>query len=121
MSPMPFLGFRVFTLTLGRLPAIAKWVKALLVKLLIYRKRDLDLRFERTIRFLDDAIEVEDRLEGEAPVAELEQGDFFTTIHMGSSRYFVPHEIRLANASLDPVLPSALRQGVVRKRTIRVG
>jgi hypothetical protein len=54
-------------------------------------------------------------------VAELEQGDFFTTIHMGSSRYFVPHEIRLANPPLDPVLPGSLRQGVVRKRTIRVG
>jgi hypothetical protein len=121
MSPIPFLGFRLFTLTLGRFPAIAKWVKGFLVKLLIYRKRDLDLRFERTIRFLDDAVVLEDRLEGEAPVAELEQGEFFTTIHMGSSRYFVPHEIRLANASLDPVLPGTLRQGVVRKRTIRVG
>ncbi len=121
MSPIPFLGFRVFTLTLGRFPAVAKWLKAFLVKALIYRKRDLDLRFERTIRFLDHAVEVEDRLEGKAPVAELEQVDFFTTIHMGSSRYFVPHEIRLANASLDPVLPESLRHGVVRKRTIRVG
>jgi hypothetical protein len=121
MNPITFLGFRVFTLTTGLVPAIAKWMKALLVKVLIYRKKDMPLEFERTIRFLDDAVEVEDRLQGDAPVAELEQEDFFTTIHMGSSRYFVPHEMRLPVASLDPLVPAELPEGVVRKRTIRVG
>jgi len=120
MRPIPFLGFRLFSLTLGRLPAVAKWLKALLVKALIYRKRELELRFERSIRFADDAVEIEDHLEGGAPVAELEQGAFFTTIHMGSSRYFVPHELQLAGQSLEAVAPGELRAGVVRKRTIRV-
>ncbi len=121
MRPIPFLGFRLFSLTLGRLPAVAKWLKALLVKALIYRKRDVQLRFERSIRFLDDAVEVEDRLQGRAPVAELERGAFFTTIHMGSSRYFVPHEIALASRPAEPIALGELREGVVRKRAIRVG
>jgi hypothetical protein len=118
MNPLTFLGFRIFSLTLGRMPAIAKWLKALLVKVLIYRKRELDLGIERRVRFLEHGVEIEDRIQGDAPVDELDQAEFFTTIHMGSSRYFVPHELRLPAALVDPVVPGDIRAGVLRKRVI---
>ena len=93
MDPYRFLAFRVFSLTLGRFKKAAYWIKGLLVKVLIYEKKSLNIRFSRKIQLLEDGIEVTDFLQGEDnSVVSLEAGETFTTIHMGSSRYFVPHE-----------------------------
>lgn len=119
MDPLRFLAFRIFTLSLGRLPRVATWVKALLVKVLIYRKRTLSLRFVRKIRLLEDGIEIEDEIAGSAPVEHLERGENFTTIHMGSSRYFVPHELTSPlPGSTDPIAPADLAAGATRTRRI---
>ena len=121
MDPYRFLGFRLFSLTVGRFKGAAYWLKSLLVKVLIYRKRELDLRFTRTIRFHEDGIEVRDRLQGAGKeIRELEPADNFTTIHMGSSRYFVPHELTevTSDGFWQPVSPSDLEAGV--ERTLRV-
>ncbi len=55
MSPVMFVGFRVFTLTVGRFPGLGRWLKARLVKTLIYRRRGIPVRFTRRIEFDDRA------------------------------------------------------------------
>ncbi len=120
MSPARFLAFRVFSLTFGRMKAAATWLKSLLVKVLIYKKRELDLRFTRRIVLHDDGIELVDHLQGDQDVAELVCADNFTTIHMGSSRYFVPNELEeFADAEFDaPVEPARLKDGLERRRRV---
>ena len=96
MNPYTFLGFRIFTLSLGRLSRIGKWLKGWLVKVLIYRKSKVKLDFTRTIRFEKEKITVCDELKGEdgQRLESLHWGEVFSTIHMGSSRYFINNELR---------------------------
>ncbi len=92
MSPVRFLAFRIFTLTLGRWALVGRWLKQQLVRVLIYRRRKLLREFRRTIDFADDRSRSRDELAGdhEGRLETLERRPLFTTIHMGSSRYFVP-------------------------------
>lgn len=94
-SPWSFIGFRLFTLTLGRLPAVAYWIKNLLVHLLVRRRRKTPLRLLRRVHFEADAIFISDKLEltRKLQVHTLRSGEKFSTIHMGSSRYFQPQEL----------------------------
>ena len=95
MQPWLFLGFRVFSLTLGRSAALARWLKQRLVNVLIYRKHPVGIQLRRTIEFHERHVTVRDRLEG-AGLADLQGirwAPAFTTVHMGSSRYFVDHEL----------------------------
>jgi len=93
-NPFSFLGFRIFSLTLGRISWFSYKLKTLLVKVLIYRKKELDLHFERTIFLKESSVEVEDKIYGNAlQTMKLFWGDVFATIHMGSSKYFVPSEL----------------------------
>jgi len=95
MTPFSFIGFRIFNLTFGRLKAFSYWLKSLLVKVLIYRKKNVALNFERRIRWQDDQITITDRIQGDIgeQLESLEWRELFTTIHMGSSRYFIPNEL----------------------------
>ncbi len=95
MDPIRFLGFRLFSLTVGRLAGAARWLKNILVKTLIYRSQRMTMRYERTIRLSPSSIEIADRIAGVSAesIEDLFAGDFFTTIHMGSARYFVPNEL----------------------------
>lgn len=105
MKPWRFIAFRLFSLTTGHFPLIARWMKSILVKALIYRSKTLDLRFTRRIEFDADGVAVHDNIEGPdaTRIAELRAGAWFATIHMGSSRYFVPHELAPpADAPPDP-------------------
>lgn len=124
MDPLRFLAFRVFSLTLGRVPRIAYWLKALLVRVLIYRKSELDLQLERRIRILDDGIEVSDTLRAGSAlrVTELRDDVPHTTIHMGSSRYFVPHELETHPKldGSDAIDPTRLGAGLTRTRRVRL-
>lgn len=126
MDPWRFVAFRLVSLVLGRIPRVATWVKALLVRVLIYRRKDVPLALRRCIRFSEAGVDLEDRLrrEGALDVEELCQDDVFTTIHMGSSRYFLPQELLASGAPLGPeerrVDPSALADGVLRRRALRL-
>jgi len=121
MSPFKFLGFRVFSLSLGRMPKLAYWLKKLLVKVLIYKKRELDLEFTRRIVCREDGIEVHDDLRGDGrKLASLGLGDVFTTIHMGSSRYFVPNELRTSEGTDDAIDTRQLTDGVQRSYRINL-
>lgn len=126
MKPWRFMAFRLFNLTLGRVRRFSYWLKSLLVKTLIYRKRDIALRFERTIELAADRIVIRDRIGGAAgdDVATLRREDVFTTIHMGSSRYFVPNELNTppCDTLMDTIVEVGnLRDGVTLERTALVG
>ena len=125
MRPTSFLLFRIFILTVGRLRSVAYWLKRLLVSVLIYRRRDLEFSFKRRIVFDDKRVTIRDELQSllGGRIECLEQIDTFTTIHMGSSRYFVPHQLQVAvgaeAAAQEPVDPAALAGGVTRERVVQ--
>jgi len=124
MTPPKFLLFRLFSLTAGRFQKAAAWLKALLVKVLIYRKKEFDLRFSRRILLHDDGIEILDDLAGDSQgkVAVLIAEQAFSTIHMGSARYFVPGELVAAEPAAAgfhaPVPPAVLPGGVERHHRV---
>lgn len=94
-TPWLFLGFRVFSLTLGRFQSAAYWLKNILVRVLIYRRSPSPLRLTRNVRFEKDRISVSDRIETSKtlPLLRLASEPKSSTIHMGSSRYFQPQEL----------------------------
>jgi len=81
------MAFRLFTLTVGRLPIVSRWVKALLVRVLILRKSRPPVRHERTFRIAADGIHIADTLETAWVSGELRVVEQFTAIHMGSALY----------------------------------
>lgn len=121
MSPARFVVFRSFILTAGVLPAVARWLKRQLVRMLISRRRELQIDFQRTIEIQQGQLIVVDELAGPdlSRVTELWRGASFTTVHMGSSRYFIANEIRSAGSStgLDPVPLDRNRSQIKVRRT----
>jgi hypothetical protein len=124
--PLSFLVFRLVTLTLGRLPRFAQWMKSLLVKVLIHRRQAVPLVLRRTVVLGVDAVEVRDFLKksGSLSLESLRRVDIFSTVHMGSSRYFQPNELNLAEEPFgdagESVAVDRLAEGVELSRTIRL-
>ena len=123
--PVTFIAFRAINLTLGRLPRVAYWIKSLLVKVLIYRRRPIPLMLRRTIVLKDEGIEVRDHLRASRPIRidVLRRVAVFSTVHMGSSRYFQPNELHLpprdCSGQGDTVPVERLGEGVELRREIR--
>jgi hypothetical protein len=95
MSPWLFVAFRLFSLTLGRLQRIAYWVKNLLVRVLVQRRRTVGMQLIRRIVLERDRVSVVDTLTNplHLRVEAVFLGQKFSTIHMGSSRYFQLQEL----------------------------
>ena len=91
-----FILFRLFTLTFGRLKIFSYWIKDSLVYILIRRRRKIPLCLIRRVRFEKDKIHINDRIEmiENIEVRMLQCGEKFTTVHMGSSRYFQNQELK---------------------------
>lgn len=84
-SPWLFVCFRVFALTLGRSPFIAKTLKNLLVRTLVSKQEKIPLWLDRTVRNTRNSVVIEDKISGsERTVSFIPK---FSSIHMGSSRY----------------------------------
>ncbi|MGE0126723.1 MAG: hypothetical protein AB7U82_01365 [Blastocatellales bacterium] len=125
MTPLRFTAFRLFTLSLGRLASIGRWLKRLLVKVLIHDQHAARLRFKRTIAFDETGVSICDELGGPDGhrVERLGWSESFTTIHMGSSRYFINNEIEETEV-VEPdasreVDPQKLAEGVMLRRAVR--
>lgn len=121
MTPLLFLGFRIFSLSLGRLPAMARKIKSLLAKVLIHRRREIGLRLIRRITISVEGVHIEDRVENKT-IFRLDfvtRGVKFATIHMGSSRYFQPQELEVPDHA-DETIPIDLMPGqsVILSRSI---
>ena len=104
MTPLRFTAFRLFTLSLGRLAGLGRWLKRRLVKVLIHDQRAIRIHFKRIITFDETGVSIRDELAGPdgERVASMQWSECFTTIHMGSSRYFIASELDEVSA-LDPV------------------
>ena len=86
-TPIAFVAFRLFTLTLGRVPSISQWLKGLLVHVLIRRKSRPAVIHTRRIAILDDGVSIDDDIQLPAGTATLSSAELFTAVHMGSSWY----------------------------------
>ena len=86
-SPLLFIAFRTFNLSLGRVPAVSRWLKQLLVRVLIARKHRPPIGHRRAVRVSADSVHIEDEISAPAPVDQLVVAAQFTSIHMGSSMY----------------------------------
>jgi hypothetical protein len=121
-TPWRFAAFRVFNLTVGRLPAVARWLKRLLVRTLITRHEAIDIGCRRVLTFGEDGVRVSDELQGSDAVrlVRIARASAFTSIHMGSARYFVPHELESPPAAAStPVDPSQVVRGVRLEYEVR--
>jgi len=122
MTPQRFLLFRLFTLSLGRFGGLGRRLKRYMVDLLIYRRRALNLDFKRTIEFDESAVRISDHLSGPdaGRLESLRWSEQFTTIHMGSSRYFIANELNDTAASHDPsfkeIDPKEIASGLMVRR-----
>jgi hypothetical protein len=122
MSPARFLAFRLVSLTAGRVPGLARWLKNQLVRVLIYRKRELDIRFLRTIEIDGPRLRVRDTLRGAGgtSVETLTWQEVFTTIHMGSARHYIRNEaLELPVGNSEKLNPNQLASGIEVVREIQ--
>lgn len=95
MSPFLFLGFRGFMITIGRQKNIALFIKNLLVKALVKKRMTVDIILEREVSFSSSSVTIKDHISHgnniKNPVFHLDSK--FSTIHMGSARYYQPDEL----------------------------
>jgi hypothetical protein len=110
-SPFLFICFRLFTLTLGRFPTVSRWVKNLLVKVLIRRKSRLPIDHKRRIESKIDGISITDEIHFLSGIDAIVAASQFTTIHMGSSMYC---DIRALHGSALTSTLSVASSGVVK-------
>ncbi|MBN1342659.1 MAG: hypothetical protein JXQ73_08270, partial [Phycisphaerae bacterium] len=112
-SPLTFMAFRLVSLTVGRIPSVALRIKSLLVKVLITRRRPVPLMLRRTIVLKETGIEVRDYLKSSRPLPLecLRREDVFSTVHMGSSRYFQTNELGLASGEAPGAAPAVVPLG----------
>ena len=88
-TPVRFTLLRILNITIMRNLTFGNWVKRLLVKMLITRRKLIPASVIRTISFLDNGVEIVDELcSNTVRFQWLEYGRKFTTIHMASSGYF---------------------------------
>jgi hypothetical protein len=122
MTPPRFIAFRLFMISIGRIPVLARWIKRYLVKVLIYRKRSVAIEFHRTILFGDDTVSICDEISGAdgRRLASLDWHEVFTTIHMGSSRYFINNELVLnTSRETETINPDMVVAGLTLQRSVR--
>ena len=90
-TPFRFLLFRIFVLTIGRNVAGNNWVKRhIIIGLVIPRRQRSAMRAIREFTFAEDGLTIRDELTGLAKISavRLRAADIFTTIYMGSSKYY---------------------------------
>lgn len=96
-----FLGFRVTTLTLGRVPRFSAALKKILVHVLIRRKKAVPVFHTRRIKVMESGVEFEDHIQFGCSVDELRRVPVMTSVHMGSSMYADPRSLTQATSRID--------------------
>jgi hypothetical protein len=99
MSPEKFIVFRLITFLSIVSSPFAYFLKNILVKMLIKRKKIYPLKLVRNIQWSNNKVSISDSLRMDKPciIKRGFIGGRFSAIHMGSSRYFEPEEILEAN------------------------
>jgi hypothetical protein len=86
-TPIQFIVLRLLCTTLFRLRPVREWVKQLLVRLLITRRRQWPVRNTRRIR-LGAELSVQDALTTSGSYVRVEAPGEFVAIHMASQGYW---------------------------------
>lgn len=97
MNPILFIGFRGFMITIGRQKQLALLIKNILVKALVSRRKTINAILERGVTFDEDTVTIEDRLSigPDVGIGPLHLDAKFSTIHMGSARYYQSEELEI--------------------------
>ncbi len=104
MNPWLFICFRIFSLTFGRNKLFAEKLKILLVKTLLKNNKKISINLTRKFEFYPKGVIIKDKIDGSVNIIkELYSDNKFSTIHMGSSRYFQLDEL------VDSNLPEAAK------------
>ena len=106
-SPFLFIIFRFVTLFLEIFPFKGYFVKYILTKTLICGKGKIACSLLRTVRYDEQEISVMDRIIGldKVELNFLARGDKFTTVHMGSSKYFQKSELIATTLKGNDLMP----------------
>ncbi|HHT9106579.1 MAG TPA: hypothetical protein ACFYD7_12025 [Candidatus Wujingus californicus] len=91
MTPLRFLFFRLFNLTFGRIHWLNNWIRrSVITGIFIHRKVKSNFCLVRNMIFSKDEIEVKDSFHGLKlkHFKSIRASDIFTTIYMGSSKYY---------------------------------
>jgi len=106
MTPFLFICFRLFTTTVGRIPGVAPALKKILVKVLVSRRKILRSTLTREVEFKADGVWIRDRLQlGKTDgLGSIHLDAKFSSIHMGSSRYFQLDELDFPGLGPDGAL-----------------
>lgn len=119
-TPVRFLLLRLANLTVFRWPRAAAAIRAWIVGRLVTRMEKGPHRLERKFRFGPAEVEILDRVVSTSPRAltSAQLVREFTSIHMGSARYFHPSELDVTVAGDAGTLHLELvRNGEVTHRT----
>lgn len=100
LTPAKFLVLRLLNLTLFRSLALGAWLRRRILKRLILGRRPGPVRLKRSIAFGENEVAFHDCLTftGRARVESITLARSFTSIHMGSARYFHSSELEKIEA-----------------------
>ena len=103
MTPTIYILLRIFSLTVGRNNKIGNWAKNLLASRLIKYKKVVPLKIIRSIQLYEDKLLIKDylKIDGKLKIKELRRKSKFSTIFMGSTRYFNPQELYQQEEQID--------------------
>ncbi len=83
-----FIIFRIMLITLFKSKILSKFLKNILTKKLILKKKNTPLEFTRELIFSNQGLEVKDYIQGEIRLQKLYIGTDHTGIYVASSRYY---------------------------------
>jgi hypothetical protein len=108
LTPLRFLVLRTLNLTLFRSRWLAGLLRRAIVRRLITGREPGPVLLERTVRFLEERIEIEDTLANDgSETAAIVTVRELNAIHMGSARYFHAHQLDLRGPpALEPGMAS---------------
>jgi hypothetical protein len=96
MTPVRFLIFRLYNLTLSRIPYFNLLLRRrLITDLFIHRRKKSDIKLRRRIVLSESEMIIKDEMHGSGlkDIKGLYTADLFTTIYMGSSKYYRDQEL----------------------------
>lgn len=119
MSPEKFIVFRLISLISAPLPSLAYYLKNVLVKVLVKRKKQHPIRLLRKIMWSKKGLIVKDHiiLDKLKSIKTIQISGRFSAIHMGSSRYFEWQEL---NNSAPLILSAKKVRSLNKKGTLIV-
>lgn len=122
LTPWLLIGFRIFSLTLGRIPFLARMLKSRLVKKLTVPGEAIAVHLHRVITFGENQVTIRDEVSASADIAikRIARGGPICSIHMGSSQYFEPRSLDDEREFYEKAEAAVTALPILSERTIRI-